>query len=126
MKECKYCGEIATTESHHIVSRKQQPALINCEFNKIDLCINCHKGTKGAHGKYPEEIQKRLKLQFQRNLYELFDKDQLTLDEIQETLKIRYKDAIKLVRMIYPKAGLYKKEDVIRACMGGKLVLEDE
>lgn len=122
--ECKNCGAIGYIESHHIVSRKQQPALIACKLNIKDLCLDCHRGTKGMHGKHPEDIQKRIKLGFQDYLNELFVKDILTIDEISKRLEINEKNTIKLVKLLYPVNGNeYKKEDVIRACMGGKFVL---
>lgn len=120
---CKVCGQEGELERHHIVSRKQQPALIKCEKNLASICIECHKGTRGAHGKYQKDIQRKLKLEFQEYLFSVFKKEMLSVEDIKETLKIPSKDALMLVRLLYPKCGLYEKEDVIRACMGGKLVI---
>lgn len=119
---CQKCDEVGELQGHHIISRKQQPALIKCKINIINLCWHCHHGMYGVHGKYPEKIKGELRTEFQDKLYEVFsDKELFEFEEIQKRLGIKFSDALRLSKMIYPIAGLYKKEDIIRACMGEKL-----
>ena len=65
-----------------------------------------------------------LKLELQNKLEFLFDKEYLTREEIKEVLKISNKPLDRLLKPIVMKKGLYEREDVIRACMGGKILLE--
>lgn len=119
---CDRCNEVGALQGHHIISRKQQPALIKCDINIINLCWSCHHGTYGIHGKYPESIKEELRGNIQDKLYELFkDKELYKFEEIQKILKIKFSEALMLSKIIYPIAGLYKKEDIIRACMGERL-----
>lgn len=123
---CRRCSREGIVEQHHIVSRKQQPALKNCTTNLIELCYQCHRGDNGAHGKNLEVIQRELKLDFQNKLYGLFKNDLINFNEIIEKLQIKEKEAFMLIRLLYPVNGaMYRREDVIRACMGGKIILEN-
>lgn len=122
-EECVVCNN-PYSESHHIVFRKQQPAMINCSFNKIRLCAVCHKGDNGPH--LNRDIDLKYKRELQRKLEELFSsKNCYTEDEVKKILNIPQKDAYKLVKPLLTiiegdKAG-YKAEDIIRQAMGGKL-----
>lgn len=119
---CQRCDEVGELQGHHIISRKQQPALIKCNSNIINLCWSCHHGTYGIHGKYPEKIREELRGKFQDKLYELFiDKELFEFEEIQKRLEIKFTDMLRLSKAMYPIAGLYKREDIIRACMGERL-----
>lgn len=122
-EECLICNN-PNSEAHHIVFRKQQPAMIDCSFNKIRLCAVCHKGDKGPHLNRDTDL--KYKKQLQEKLKELFgSKNCYTEDEIKKILKIPKKDAYKLVKPLITiiecgEAG-YKAEDIIRQAMGGKL-----
>lgn len=126
MRRCKLCGKVDNIQSHHVVSRKQQPALIDCEFNQVDLCIECHtSGPNAVHNGGFKEL-KKLRLEKQRDYYVLFDEDFYTKEIIKEILEIRQRDVDKLLRPLIMVNGMYRKEDVIRECMGGKLMLDFE
>lgn len=120
---CPICGEVAT-EWHHIVFRSECIALIKCNMNLVKLCTQCHNELH--HGKYGYKINRKLKLGFQNKLRLLFCKNELTKLEIRITLKITESEANRLLKMLIPKEDKYIREDVIRACMGGKIILEDE
>ncbi|WWU66106.1 hypothetical protein QJR26_06965 [Clostridium baratii] len=123
MRKCILCGkseyEIAI-HKHHVVSRKQQPALINCELNLVDICVECHTTGKNAiHNKGYENL-KKLKRDKQVEYYGIFNKDFYTKDEVRELLDIKQEEVDKLLKHLSPT--IYEKEDIIRACMGGKLI----
>lgn len=126
MRSCKICGDTFNIQSHHIVSRKQQPALINCNLNKVDLCANCHVAGPYAVHKGGFETLKKLKLEKQREYFDIFTEDYYSKDIIKDVLEIRNKEVDMLLKLLTPKNGLYEKEDIIRACMGGKLLIDVE
>ena len=122
---CLVCGQRAT-ELHHIVYRSQMKPLENCKLNHIYLCQEHHRGTQGVHGSKGHKLDRLLKLQFQNNLEILFDKEFLTREEIKEVLQIADKPLNRLLKPLVLQKGKYVREDVIRACMGGKLIVEEE
>ena len=119
---CPVCGAVAT-EWHHIVFRSECIALIKCNMNLVKLCHYCHNDLH--HGKYGYKINRKLKLEFQNKIEFLFCKNELTKKEIRETLKITENEVNRLLKLIIPKEDKYIREDVIRACMGGKIILEE-
>ncbi|RKI45551.1 hypothetical protein D7V67_16130 [Clostridium paraputrificum] len=90
------------------------------------LCQEHHRGTQGVHGSKGHKLDRLLKLQFQNNLEILFDKEFLTREEIKEVLQIADKPLNRLLKPLVLQKGKYVREDVIRACMGGKLIVEEE
>lgn len=36
MRKCKICGSTVNLQKHHVISRKQQPALIKCEMDLMN------------------------------------------------------------------------------------------
>lgn len=129
MRVCKICGKTENQiaiQSHHVVSRKQQPALINCKLNQVWLCVNCHTaGPKAVHNGGFEEL-KKLRLEKQREYYKIFNEDFYSKKVIKDILEIKQNEVDRLLKTVPNENGLYEKEDVIRACMGGKLMLEIE
>lgn len=119
------CGLIAR-EKHHIVFRSQVKQLENCKLNHIYLCAECHRGTNGVHGKNGHELDRKLKLQFQNKLEFLFSKEYLTKKDIKEILGIKDNAVDSLCKLMKQEKGMFIREDVIRACMGGKIILEDK
>lgn len=120
--ECYLCKkDYSYTEIHHIVLRSECKPLERCEMNTVRLCKYCHEFLH--HDKRGPEKIKELKLEFQNKLEMLFDKKYLTREEIKEVLKISDKPLDNLLKPIVMKKGLYEREDVIRACMGGKMII---
>lgn len=121
---CKVCGN-PYTELHHIVFRSEVKALECCKLNLVNLCIEHHKGTYGPHGSKGATLNRKLKLEFQNTLEELWDKQYLTREEINEVLQIDDKALNRLLKRLSLQKDKYIKEDVIRACLGGKLIIEE-
>jgi recombinational DNA repair protein (RecF pathway) len=124
-REIKYCSECGTSyaETHHIIYRRHCKSLENCKLNLIDLCYTHHRDHKeGVH--FNKELDNRLKLEFQNKLEMLFNKEYLTREEIKEVLEIANKPLGRLLKTLTLQKGKYVREDIIRAVMGGKLVIE--
>ena len=120
-RECELCKLRPASEIHHIIYRSHCKALIKSDINLIPLCQQCH--AKIHRGKESKELNKKLRLQFQNKLEILFDKQYLTEEEINDVLKIS-QTALKglLKTLTVYKGNLFKREDVIRVCMGGKII----
>lgn len=121
-REC-ICG-CQATEMHHIMFRSQVKALEKCELNQIYLCSQCHRGTYGVHGKNGHELDQKLKKQFQDKLNAGLN-DINSVDDIKAMLGISYKNVDKLLKCVQASKGVYKREDIVRACMNGKIILEE-
>ncbi|MFH5837910.1 hypothetical protein ACHM2G_04490 [Clostridium perfringens] len=94
MRYCKLCGSTENIQAHHIVSRKQQPALIKCKHNLVDLCANCHVLSPNAvHNNGFKEL-KKLRLEKQREYYKLFELESYSKEVIKELLDISQRDLI--------------------------------
>lgn len=118
---CKVCGTTYGLEVHHICYRSQNPHLVNCKLNLVDLCYIHHRDSrKGVH--FNKELDKKLKLELQNKLEELFENDYLTKEEINEVLQISDKALNKLLKTLILRNDKYVKEDVIKRCMNGKYV----
>ena len=120
-RECELCKLRPASEIHHIIYRSHCKALIKSDINLIPLCQICH--TKVHRGKESKELNHKLRLQFQNKLEILFDKEYLTEKDINDVLKISQTALKGLLKTLTAyKGNLFKREDVIRACMGGKMI----
>ena len=119
-RECELCKLRPVSEIHHIIYRSHCKALIKSDINLITLCQICP--AKVHRGKESKELNHKLRLQFQNKLEILFDKEYLTKEDINDVLKIS-QTALKglLKTLTVYKGNLFKREDVIRVCMGGKM-----
>ena len=123
-EHCYICGKYGT-EIHHIIKKSQNKQLQHCKLNLIPLCPFHHRDHKnGVH--HNKELNHQIKLLFQNRLELLFNKDYLTREDIKEVLKIKDKPLYNLLKVLrqYPEG--YKREDVIRACMGGRMITDDK
>lgn len=119
---CKVCGK-PYVELHHVIFRSEVKALECCKLNLVALCTDHHTGTYGVHGSKGAPLNRKLKLEFQNKLEELWDKQHLTREEINNVLKIDDKSLNRLLKRLSLQKDKYIKEDVIRACMAGKLII---
>lgn len=111
-------------QGHHVVKRKQAKYLINCKANIKNLCWEHHHGTFGVHGREGNNLDKELKKEFQENLKKIFGENIFyTVEQIAEKLAIKNREAEGLVKLILPNNGKYLGEDIIRECMGGKMII---
>jgi biotin operon repressor len=123
---CRECGTSYGVEEHHIVFRSENKNLEKCKLNFAYLCQEHHRGTFGVHGSKGSKLNRKLKLEFQNTLELLWDKKYLTREEINEVLQISEKALNRLLKTLSLQKGLYVREEVIRICMGNKLILEED
>ena len=57
---CFACGRSGYTETHHIVYGSLRP-IADREGLTCYLCLECHKGTNGVHGKNGNALNRELK-----------------------------------------------------------------
>ena len=113
---CAICGGRASAY-HHIIYRSQNRALIKCTLNLAPLCDKCHRT---IHSKNGAELDKELKLYLQNEIELLFLKEYIKEKEIRDTLKINENASRSLLKTLKVYKEGYKREDVIRAIMGGR------
>ncbi|MDU2121398.1 MAG: hypothetical protein E7E64_02555 [Clostridium celatum] len=75
------------------------------------------------HGSKGASLNRKLKLEFQNKLEDLWDKQYLTKEEINKILQIDDKALNRLLKRLSLHDDKYIKEDVTRAVMGGKLII---
>lgn len=122
---CEVCGSSYGIEKHHIVYRSENKNLEKCQLNYAWLCPEHHRGHNGVHGKNGAELNRKLKLKFQNKLEMFFIKEYLTAEEVNEILCISDKALERLLKPLKKYKDKYYREDVIRTCMGGKLIIEE-
>lgn len=121
---CKNCGAFGRITEHHKIKRSKQKALIKCKYNLIDLCDQCHYAIHHLPNGHSLDI--KIQLNFQNFLETKFLKEFISREEVKEVLEITDKEVDKLLKTISPFKGLYLREDVIRECMGGRIITEGE
>ena len=117
---CEVCGANGIVTEHHRINRGQQPALIKCKKNLINLCNECHFSIH--HGKDGHALDQKLKLEFQNYLEIVFDKQYFSREEVQEILEINSRATDSLCKTLNQHKGLFAREDIIRSACGGKLI----
>lgn len=121
---CRECGTSYGVELHHVVFKSENKNLEKCKLNFAYLCQEHHRGTYGVHGSKGAVLNRKLKLEFQNKLEILWDKQYLTKEEINEVLQISDKALNRLLKTLTLQKDRYVREEVIRACMGGRMIIE--
>lgn len=113
---CEVCGN-PNVERHHIIFRSQLG--LDFPLNYKYLCFEHHKGNKSPH--CCREIDLKYKVELERKLKKLLDKEFYTEDEIRQLLGLKKKQADKIFRRfrIYPEG--YSRDEILRRLMGGRL-----
>lgn len=123
IKFCKVCGTSYGVELHHRVYRSQCKQLEDCKLNHVYLCNIHHRDHKvGVH--FNKKIDREIKLEFQGWLEILWNKPYLTREEIKEVLEIKDKPLNSLLKTVERHKDKYVKEELIRRCMGGRIIIE--
>lgn len=116
---CEICGT-SYAEDHHIVFKSECKPMDKCYFNHAWLCYTHHRDHKlGAH--FNRELNIKLKLRVKAKLEELFTKKTYTITEIKDKLKISERATRSLCKLMTSHVGLYKRNDIIRTALGGKM-----
>lgn len=93
--------------------------MINIKMNHIYLCAEHHRGNNSPHR--DREIDLRYKRKLQEKLFEIFDREYVTVKEIKEKLCVTDTVANKIVKTLRIFKEGYRSEDVIRVLMGDRL-----
>ena len=117
MRICEAEGCFLRAQKHHIVFRSQGGFDIPINFKY--LCPEHHTGKNSPHGN--KRIDIAYKREMQEKLFRLFSAEGYTLAEIVNTLKHDKRNVEKRIKKVANIAGVYKREDIVRAVMGGKL-----
>lgn len=124
-QECleTYGIENYKTQLHHIVFRSECKQLEHCKLNFVYLCLKHHQDHReGVH--HNLKLNRKYKLRFQNQLEILWDKQYLTREEINEVLQISDKALNRLLKTLTLQKDRYVREEVIRQCMGGRMIIE--
>lgn len=102
---------------HHIVFRSQGG--LDFDLNLIELTLEEHEGDNGPHKNRERDLQ--LKKNLQRELSDIFWKESYSIEEVAKELGRSVKYFEKNFKRVPTAAGEYKRDDIIRKLMGGKL-----
>jgi hypothetical protein len=117
MYPCEYPGCKHPGQKHHIVFRSQGGLDIPLNFRY--LCVEHHTGKDGPHKNRSLDI--KYKTEEQERLFELFAEDSYTMSQIVEIIGSDDDRIEKRFRKVPNRAGIYEREDIIRALMGGRI-----
>jgi predicted XRE-type DNA-binding protein len=92
--------------------------MVNVPVNFKDLCPSHHRGNGSPHMNKKKDLQYKQELQARLNV--MFHKDYYTLNEIKEILEISKSEAEKVVNKTPIFKEGYKREDIIKRCLGGR------
>lgn len=116
MQPCEVCGEPG--ERHHIVFRSHGG--LNIDVNYAYLCTWHHtQGPDAPHRNHWRDLL--LKLRMQRDLENMLWAETYRAEEIAEIIGIGRRSLEKKMRRVPNEQGNYKREDIIKFLMGGKL-----
>lgn len=65
---CEVCGSRGQ-HLHHIIKGKGKRRQLESPENVINLCWECHMGTRGVHGREGRELDLKLKLTLQEKYF---------------------------------------------------------
>lgn len=118
MKPCEVLGCMCPGQKHHIVFKSQGG--LDIEYNYKYLCIRHHAdGKEAVHNNIAFDL--KLKLGLQEFYSFLFQAEEYTMEEIAKLIGYNRARLEKRMKRIPQKAGLYKRVDIIRFLMGGRL-----
>lgn len=116
--QCEVKGCTCRGQRHHIVFKSKGG--LDIDLNYKYLCAEHHNmGKRSPH--MSREVDIEYKIELQRKYYELFHEARYTIEEIARLLGCRKKTLERCFKTVKDYAGMYEKEDVIRALMGGRL-----
>lgn len=115
MSECVICGKQG--EKHHIVYKNQGG--LDIPINYIFLCDYHHRSLEGPHKN--REIDIKYKKLVQNKLINILKNDFYDMEEVAKILGINPMQARILSNEIKKYKLGYKKMDIIKRIMGGKL-----
>lgn len=120
MRPCEVCGA-PTGEKHHIVYRSHGG--LDIEVNYAWLCMWHHTyGPDAPHRN--RKVDLKLKLREQRDLQNMLWCETYRIWEIAEIIGMSRRTLARKMRNVPNKMGVYRRKDIIKFIMGGKLYEE--
>lgn len=117
-EKCLVCGK--TGEKHHIIFKSEKG--IEFTLNYIYLCSEHHRGKNGPHRN--RKIDLTYKLQLQEKLGEILSKEYYSIDELTKLLELNNSQAKTIFKNFKSYKEGYRKTDIIKHLMGGRLYFE--
>ena len=118
MEQCQVIGCNCPGQKHHVVFRSQGG--LNISTNYRYLCIRHHSdGKEAVHNN--REFDLRLKREVQAEYERMFTEEEYTIEQIAKAITYNKARLEKKMKTVPQRAGRYKREDIIRFLMGGKL-----
>lgn len=119
MRPCEVCGKPG--QRHHIVFRSHGG--LNVEVNYCYLCAWHHiDGPDAPHKNRAADLA--LKLREQRDLQNMFWCKTYRIEEIAEIIGMSRRTLARKMRNVPAVLGEYRREDIIKFIMGGRLYEE--
>lgn len=116
MKPCEVCGRPG--HKHHIVFRSQGG--MDIKVNYAYLCVYHHEyGPEAVHTCRATDL--RLKVCMQRQLESMFSDTEYRIEDIAKSVECSRKKLQAAMKAVHHRNGTYRREDIIRFFMGGKL-----
>ncbi|WMJ81921.1 HNH endonuclease signature motif containing protein [Clostridium sp. MB40-C1] len=115
MGKCIICG--AHGERHHIVYKNQGG--IDIPLNYVYLCSEHHRGKLGPHKN--RSIDYEYKKNFQNKLFHILKEEYYSMNDLKKLLKINPFQGKILEKKFKKYKNGYKKIEIIKILMGGKL-----
>ena len=117
MEICQVKGCNQPGQRHHVVFRSQGG--LDFKLNYKYLCPEHHTGNESPHQN--RDIDLEYKREMQMELSALFFEETYTLSQIIELIGNDRKNLEKRLKKVPNIVGQYKREDIVRALMGGRL-----
>ena len=114
---CEVEGCRNVGQRHHVIFRSQGG--LDIDVNYKYLCAEHHTGKKGPHGSRTIDLE--YKCEVQNKLFELFQEEEYVIGTIAEKIGYDRNRLQRRFKAVPQRAGIYKREDVVRALMGGRL-----
>mgnify|MGYP001350181159 CR=1 FL=1 len=114
---CEKCGLNQNVERHHIVFKGQGG--LDFPLNYKNLCKEHHHGNLGPHNN--RKIDLEYKRELQAKLKNKLTKEYYNESELVKLLELGKTQAKKICKKFPLYKEGYKKEDIIRRIMGGRI-----
>lgn len=114
-EKCIVCGKAG--EKHHIIFKSEGG--LDIPMNYVYLCAEHHRGKNSPHRN--KKIDIGYKLEFQKKLHKTLIKDYYSMDELMKLLLLNPSQARTICKKFKLYKEGYKKEDMIKRLMGGKI-----
>lgn len=88
--ECFICGRGGYTEKHHVFGGTSRRNKSDKDDLTVYLCFECHRGTKGAHGRDGKPVQDFLHREAQEYLEDSMIKQGYTPEEARAQFIKKY------------------------------------